>query len=184
MEVAGGPLTIASMNLLGTIESVSLTSVMKARVCRFLLFGLSAALVNLALIFVLIEVFQLSSPFLRNVANIISLELSLLYSFVVYRLFVWNSVSGYKQGVLSQIVRYHMSSGGTLTLRSFVLFPLLDLLGVHFLVNTLIGVVAGCVLSYLLSDRYVFRPLDCGEQPKMDNMSISAANDDAFTKIN
>ncbi len=95
------------------------------------------------------------SSWTRNLANVFSVELSLVYSFVVYRLFVWDDVMPHRSAV-TQLVRYHASAGTTILTRWFVLFPVLDALGVDFVWNTILGALAGCALNFAITNRYVF----------------------------
>lgn len=42
-------------------------------------------------------------------------------------------------------------------MRVFVVFPLLDWLGINYTINTLVGVLLSATLNYLISDRWVFK---------------------------
>jgi len=128
-----------------------------SRVIRFLLGGGVAALLNLVLISVLIEYLGFDTPWLRNVANVIAIEISLLFSFVIYRIWVWPGGGwSLRSLLLRQLPLYHMAAGLAVLLRSLVLFPLLDYLGVSYGVNTLAGVLLSASLNYMISDRLVF----------------------------
>ncbi|MGF1569872.1 MAG: glycosyltransferase [Nodosilinea sp.] len=128
-----------------------------SRVIKFLLGGGVAALVNLVLIALLIERLGFDTPLLRNVANAIAIELSLLFSFVIYRLWVWPGGSwSVRDLLLRQLPLYHVSAGAAVLLRVLVLFPLLDYLGVSYGVNTLLGVLLSASINYVISDRLVF----------------------------
>ena len=127
------------------------------RFLRFLFFGGSAALLNVVLMYGLVDVLGWDTWALRNAANVVSVELSLLYSFVVYRHFVWNSQQGeFQRSPLRQLVWYHGSAGLAVLTRWLILFPGLDILGVNHLVNTIFGAALSCVLNYVLSSRFVF----------------------------
>ncbi len=131
---------------------------LRQRVVKFLIGGGLAAAVNLILIFVLIEWFGLATPLLRNVANIVAIELSLVFSFFVYRIWVWpGGVWRARAVILKQLPLYHLSAGAAVLLRILLVFPLLDKLGVDYKLNTLIGVLLSAVLNYLISDRLVFK---------------------------
>lgn len=128
------------------------------KVFKFIIGGGIAALFNLFLIFVMIEWLNWNQPFMRNLANIISIELSLLLSFFIYRLWVWTGGSWkIKEILLKQIPLYHLSAGSSIVLRVFLLFPILDWLKIDYKVNTLVGVLLSAVLNYLISDRLVFK---------------------------
>ena len=119
--------------------------------------GGAAALLNLGLIYGLITVIGWETPLLRNLANFVAIELSLVSSFFIYRIWVWPGGSWRpKRLLLEQLPLYHLSAGAALLLRVLVIFPMLDRLGVNYLLNTLVGVAVGATINYLLSDRLVF----------------------------
>jgi dolichol-phosphate mannosyltransferase len=127
------------------------------RILRFLFGGGVAAAFNLILIALLIETLGFDTPLLRSLANIIAMELALLVSFAIYRAWVWTGGSwSLKDLLLRQLPLYHVSAGAAVLLRSLLVFPLLDYLGVSYGVNTLIGILLSASLNYVVSDRLVF----------------------------
>ena len=137
---------------------MSLLKLFRQRTVKFLFGGGVAAAFNLCLIFILIEWLGLNDPFLRNLANIISIEVSLIFSFFIYRIWVWpGGVWKFSEVFLKQLPLYHLSAGTAVLMRIFVIFPLLDRLGVNYGLNTLIGVLFNAILNYLISDRLVFK---------------------------
>ncbi len=129
-----------------------------SRGVRFLIGGGVAALLNLLLIAVLIEYLGFDTPWLRSVANVIAIEISLLFSFVIYRIWVWPGGSwSLKNLLLRQLPLYHVAAGLAVLSRSLIVFPLLDRLGVSYGVNTLLGALLSAGINYALSDRLVFK---------------------------
>ena len=130
----------------------------KQRVVKFLFGGGVAAAVNLLLIYILIEWLGFDTAMLRNVANIIAIELSLILSFFIYRIWVWpGGVWRISSVLFKQLPLYHLSAGTAVLLRVLIVFPILDKLGVDYGINTLIGVLLSAVTNYLISDRLVFK---------------------------
>lgn len=128
------------------------------KIVKFLFGGGVAAGFNLLLIFVLIEWLGFNTSLLRNLANIIAIELSLILSFFIYRLWVWTGGVWRISAILfKQLPLYHLSAGTAVLLRVLVVFPLLDRLGVNYGVNTIIGVLLSAIINYLISDRLVFK---------------------------
>ncbi|NEQ46330.1 MAG: glycosyltransferase [Leptolyngbya sp. SIOISBB] len=128
-----------------------------AKITKFLAGGGVAALFNLLLIHVAIAYLGFDTAFLRNIANLVAIELSLIFSFFIYRIWVWPGGRwSLKKIILEQLPLYHFSAGAALSLRVLLIFPLLDYFGVNYLINTLIGVLAGAAINYVLSDRLVF----------------------------
>lgn len=129
------------------------------RVFKFLLGGGVAAALNLLLISIMIELLGFDTPILRNIANVVSVELSLLFSFFVYRIWVWPGGTWTIREVLwRQLPLYHVSAGSAVITRVLILFPILDVLGINYAINTLVGVFFSAVINYIISDRLVFRP--------------------------
>jgi len=125
---------------------------------KFILGGGVSAIINLLLIFLIIDKLGFDTPTLRNIANVISIEISLLASFFIYRILVWPGGSWTLQEVLwRQIPLYHLSAGTSVIARIFLLFPLLDWLKINYAINTLVGVLLSASLNYLISDRFVFK---------------------------
>jgi dolichol-phosphate mannosyltransferase len=135
-----------------------LRKLVQSKIFKFLIGGGVAALFNLALIYGLIEWLAFDTPFLRNIANAISIEISLIFSFFVYRIWVWPGGTWTVGEVLKrQIPLYHMSAGTAVVARIFLIFPFLDWLGVNYAINTLVGILVSATLNYLISDRLVFK---------------------------
>ena len=144
------------------------------RIIRFLFFGGTAAFLNVVLMYGLVDLLEWNSIVLRNLANVISVELSLLYSYVVYRLFVWNDLeTPFRESLPAQLLRYHGSAGVAIVTRWFLLFPILDLVGLNHLINTVIGALVSCFLNYTFSSRFVFVPSEntesVGNEPSIVN---------------
>ena len=134
------------------------TKFFQSKVLKFLIGGGIAASINLFLIFFLIDYLGFNTPFLRNVANVISIEISLVSSFFIYRTLVWTGGNwSIREVLLRQIPLYHISAGTAVIVRIFLIFPTLDWLKVNYAINTIIGVLLSATINYLISDRFVFK---------------------------
>ena len=130
----------------------------RKRIFKFFLGGSIAAALNLLLMGAMIEILEFDTHFLRNIANVVSIELSLLFSFFVYRIWVWSGGNWtIREVLLRQLPLYHVSAG-TAVITRILIFPIFDWLGVNYAINTLVGVLLNAVLNYVISDRLVFRP--------------------------
>jgi dolichol-phosphate mannosyltransferase len=126
------------------------------RILRFLIGGSSAAALNLLLAYIGVDLLGFSSDLQQNYVNFAAMECGLLYSFFVYRAFVWkDKTSSINRIVFRQIPLYHLSAGAGLLSRT-LLFPILQMIGLYYLLNIVIGILAGAAVNYTLSDRYVF----------------------------
>ena len=129
------------------------------RILLFLIMGGSAAVLNLALAYVGVDFLGFSSDLQQNYVNFVAMEISLIYSFLVYRTIVWKIKAWNTARILlRQLPLYHLSAG-TAALMRILLFPLLQLLGVYYLLNIALGIMTGAVINYLLIDNFVFRDL-------------------------
>lgn len=128
------------------------------KILKFLLGGGLAAALNLALIFLIIEKLEFNTPLLRNIANVVSIEISLIFSFFIYRSLVWTGgIWTIKEVLLRQLPLYHVSAGVAVITRVFFIFPVLDWLKVNYAINTIVGALVSASINYLISDRFVFK---------------------------
>lgn len=128
------------------------------RTVRFLICGGVTAAFNILAFAIIIAYFKLDQPVLRNIANVIAIEVSLLFSFFVYRTWVWSKGKWkFKEILWREIPLYHLSCGSVVAMRSLIIFPALDWLGVHHSINNLVGIVIGSAMNYVMSDRLVFK---------------------------
>ncbi|HCF29186.1 MAG TPA: glycosyl transferase, partial [Cyanobacteria bacterium UBA11049] len=94
---------------------------------RYLICGGVTAVFNVLLISIMIEAFGFNTPVLRNIANVSALEISLIFSFFVYKIWVWSGGTWtLKRVLLYQIPLYHISAGVSIIARTLILFPILD----------------------------------------------------------
>ena len=136
----------------------NLFKLFQQRVIKFLFSGAVSAAFNLLLIFIFIEWLDWQTVLLRNLANIIAIEISVIFSFFVYRIWVWTGgVWRIKSILFKQLPLYHLAAGTVILLRVAIIFPLLDRIGVDYLINTTIGIILGAIINYLISDRLVFK---------------------------
>ena len=61
----------------------------RQRSFRFLFVGVLLTLLNILLIIVIVDIFNLNTPLLRSLGNACVTEICLLISFFCYRQFVW-----------------------------------------------------------------------------------------------
>ena len=146
----------------------------RERIFKFLIGGGVSAAFNLLLIVLLIDVLGFNTPALRNLANAISIELSLVFSFFVYRIWVWTGGNWtVREVLLRQLPLYHIAAGTAVVSRIFLVFPLLDWLGVSYTINTLVGVLLNAVINYVISDRLVFKTQVKHPTPQSESEPLS-----------
>lgn len=127
------------------------------KVIRYIFCGLITAVFNIVIIDLIIRFAQITSPLMENIANVIAIELSLIFTFFVYKTWVWTSEKWYWSDILKkEIPKFHITFGGSVLARIFLIFPLLNWLGINYQINTLIGIGIGAVVNYTISDKWVF----------------------------
>ncbi|MGL6283533.1 MAG: GtrA family protein [Microcoleaceae cyanobacterium] len=127
------------------------------KIVRYIFCGIITAIFNIVIIDLIIRFGHINSPFMKNIANAIAIELSLIFTFFVYKTWVWTVEKWHWLEILKkEIPKFHITFGGSVLARIFVIFPLLNWLGVNHQINTLIGIAIGAVVNYTISDKWVF----------------------------
>jgi putative flippase GtrA len=127
------------------------------RIIKFLIAGGSAALVNLLLITIFIELLGFKSYFLKNLANILAIEMSVVYLFSINRLWTWKDTPQ-KQGrsLLGQFFSFNLAYLAGIVIK-VILFAVFEKLGVFYLLNVAIGMGLAAGLDFILCDKFVFK---------------------------
>lgn len=127
------------------------------KIIRYIFCGIITAVFNIVIIDLIIRFGHITSPFMKNIANMIAIEISLIFTFFVYKMWVWIVETWDWSDILKkEIPKFHLTFGGSVLARIFVIFPLLNWLGVNYQINTLIGIGIGAVINYTISDKWVF----------------------------
>ncbi|WP_375514625.1 glycosyltransferase [uncultured Nostoc sp.] len=154
-----------------------LKKLFQPKIFKFFIGGSLAAALNLLLIFLLIEKLGFNTPILRNIANIVTIEISLVFSFFIYRTWVWaGGIWNLREVFLRQLPLYHVSAGVAVIIRILFIFPILDWLKVNYAINTVIGALLSASINYLISDSFVFKT----SAQKSDNKSQSNSSPDTY----
>ena len=104
-----------------------------------------------------VEVFGFTTYFLKNVANILSIEISILYHFVVSRVWTWHDAPRKKgRNLLGQFISFHVVNITGMIIR-IITFAVLDKLGMYYILNVTVGICFAAAVSFFLYDRIVFK---------------------------
>lgn len=129
----------------------------KFRILKFLISGCSAAIINLGLFYILVACLQFNTKLLENVGNALSMEVSIIYNFILSRFWTWNDArKEYGPKLIKQCTLFHIAVGFSIVIR-LIMFPILQFFGVHYLVNAIVGIGTAAIVNYILYDRIVFR---------------------------
>ena len=127
------------------------------RTLRFLVVGILGAITNILLLAALVDCLHWETTFLRSLANIIATEICLVTTFFAYRQIVWQIEEFDWRIVLqTELPTYHLSIASVIIIRSLLLFPFMDWLGIDPVMNTAIGISLGAILTYTLSEKFIF----------------------------
>ena len=123
-----------------------------ARFIRYCMMGIIVALTQLITISIFIEKCQLNNYLGENIANFISIEISLIMAFFLHRYFSWRKNV---EHLLKQLITFHLVSLISVLLR-IVIFGILSMLRVPYLFNSVIGILIAVLINFLGYDRFVF----------------------------
>lgn len=127
------------------------------RVVRFLIVGCSAAAVNFLLITIFIELLGFEGYFLKNLANLLAIELSAIYNFSISRVWTWKDAPR-KQGksLVGQFIYFNLALLAGIVVR-VILFAVFERWGLFYLLNVAIGIGIAACIDFILYDKFVFK---------------------------
>jgi dolichol-phosphate mannosyltransferase len=124
---------------------------------KFLIVSGSAVILNLLLLYAMVNYLGFDSSLGQNAANVISMELSIIYNFFLSRVITWKDRYREKgKGLFLQVIKFHVTIGITILFR-MGLFAVLQLVGVHYLLNAAIGIAISAIFNFLVYDALIFK---------------------------
>lgn len=146
---------VTTANLAGNF--ISYVGSRRLTIGKFLVVSGSAVLLNLILLFLMVRYLGFGTPLKENLANALSMELSIIYNFFMSRAITWSDRHKEKGSTLFiQIVKFHLAIGITILLR-LALFAILQRFGVFYLYNALIGIGLAAVFNFVAYDILIFK---------------------------
>ena len=124
---------------------------------KFLIVSGSAVALNLLLLFLMVRYLGFGTSLLENVANAVSMELSIIYNFFMSRAITWRDrdrEKGIKMFI--QLLEFNATIGVTILMR-LALFPTLQHVGVPYLLNATIGIALAAIFNFFIYDFWVFK---------------------------
>jgi putative flippase GtrA len=128
----------------------------KVIIGKFFLVSGSAVLLNLLLLFIMVRYLGMDSRLGENMANFFSMELGIIYNFFLSRAITWkdrNKEHGFRLFV--QICKFHIAIGITIVMRT-ALFAFLQMLGVFYILNAIIGIALAAGFNFVVYDSLIF----------------------------
>jgi glycosyltransferase involved in cell wall biosynthesis len=118
--------------------------------------GLIVALSQVVSIYLLVQYFNFNTSDLQQIANIISIEVSILVGLFLHSFVTWN----YKYKTINDFFKifiyFHSISGVSFLIR-ILLFPILASFGFNYMLNTLIGVAVATIINFFGFGNIVFK---------------------------
>jgi glycosyltransferase involved in cell wall biosynthesis len=118
--------------------------------------GILVALSQLVSIILLVEYLGFTSTWMQNVANAMSIEISIITGFFLHSIFTWRYQYQSAGECMVKFFSFHIVTGLSFITR-VILFYLLLHIGVSYLPNTVIGIVVAVLMNFIGYDRYVFK---------------------------
>ena len=127
------------------------------RLKRFIIIGSSAAIVNFALMIIFVEALSFDTYVLKNIANAISIEVSVFYNFLLSRIWTWGDAPK-RQGIglVSQFIFFNLAASTGILIR-VIIFAILDKIGLYYLINVFFGIGVASIVNFILYDKLIFR---------------------------
>ena len=127
-----------------------------AHFVKYVINGVLVALSQVLSIYALVEYAGFNTIGLQQIANILSIEISILVGLYLHSYITWRYKYETKRNFLKVFFYFHLVTGISFVVR-IVLFPVLASAGVGYMANTLIGVMLAIVINFLGYDRWVFK---------------------------
>jgi len=141
------------------------------RLKRFLIVGSSAAILNFALMIFFVEALSFNTHVLKNIANAISIEVSVFYNFLLSRIWTWGDAPKRQgKGLVVQFISFNLAAL-TGILARIIIFAALDSFGVFYLINVFCGIGAVAIVDFVLYDKLIFRRVMHNNKPHNDVIS-------------
>ena len=136
---------------------ISYISRRRLTIGKFLIVSGSAVALNLLLLFLMVRYLGFSTRLGENVANATSMEVSIIYNFFMSRAITWaDRDKEYGRRLFIQMLKFNLTIGITILFR-LVLFPILQQLGVFYILNAAIGIGIAAVFNFIIYDTLIFK---------------------------
>jgi dolichol-phosphate mannosyltransferase len=127
------------------------------RLKRFLLVGSSAFFVNAGLMIFFVEALGFASPLMKNIANLAAIEISILYNFLISRMWTWKDAPKKQQGRLAvQFIAFNFAALAGVVMR-MASFAAMENWQMYYLLNMTIGAGMAAAFDFVLYDRLIFK---------------------------
>jgi glycosyltransferase involved in cell wall biosynthesis len=127
-----------------------------AHLVKYGINGIFVALSQIIAIYILVKYFNFSTNSLQQIANIISIEISILVGLFLHSFLTWRYQYETTRNFFKVFIYFHLITGISFLVR-MLLFPILSLFGIDYMTNTLIGVLVAIIINFFGYDKVVFK---------------------------
>ena len=123
-----------------------------SRFIKFCLVGLSGAVINLGLLYILTEF----AGFYYIISSIIAIEISIITNFLFNNAWTWGDRK--KKGIfLSRFAKFNLVSIGSLVINAGILYTLTTFAGIYYIISNIIGIIAAALWNFFVNHYWTFR---------------------------
>lgn len=127
-----------------------------ARIFKYAVDGIFVALSQILTMIFLVEVCHFNTIWETNIANAISIEVSIITGFILHSLNTWR----YKYQSLSEVfhkfISFHLVTGISFIAR-LILFYMLSMIHIHYMVATFICIAVAVTMNFVGYNHFVFK---------------------------
>lgn len=125
-----------------------------ASIVKYFINGVFVLLVQLVSLYILIRHLEFQDK--QNLANLISIEVSVIVGFILHSKITWHTNSSETGDVLTKLFLFHFVTSFSALIR-LGLFHILMKYNVHYILNAVTGLAIAAIFNFLGYDRIVFR---------------------------
>ena len=126
--------------------------ILHIRFLKFAVVGISGVVVNMAMLYILTEYFQI----LYIISSIIAIEISIVSNFFLNDLWTWRDRA--KKAFFERFTQYHVTVGLTAILANWlILLILTEFFNVYYMISNLIGIAVGTFANFIVNDLWTFQ---------------------------
>jgi len=125
------------------------------RIIKFTVVGGIGVLVNMGILYLLTEQFNIK----YFLSSIFAIELSIISNFLLNDFWTWSERE--KKKFSRRFIQYHITAGLTAFLANWLLLVFLtEVIGIYYMISNLIGIGVGMLSNFILNDLWTFRQTD------------------------
>jgi glycosyltransferase involved in cell wall biosynthesis len=127
-----------------------------AHIVKYGINGVFVAISQILAIYLFVEYFNFNTSSLHEIANVISIEISILVGLFLHSYITWRYKYETTLNFFKVFIYFHLVTGISFIAR-IILFPVLASIGFDYMSNTLIGVVIAIIINFFGYDNLVFK---------------------------